>query len=221
MTSKSNSYRVGSLPGIRRLPFYLNILHRMHGCGKRIVSAVSLAEEAGQALPVVKKDIEMTGAAGKTGVGYVIPDLIADIENFLGWNNPNDAVIVGVGNLGSALLGYETFRRHGLNFVAAFDADPALIGRRIHGVEVLSPAKLRALIPRLHIKTSVLTVPAAAAQETADTLIEAGITRIWSFAPVMLSVPDDVMVQREDLAAGLAELLVRCRMNETEGVSLA
>ncbi len=221
MSSKSNSLRVGSLPGIRRLPFYHNILLRQKKEGREIISAVSLAEISGQAVPVVKKDIEMTGAVGKTGVGYTVATLIDDIENFLGWNNPNEAILVGVGNLGSALLGYEGFRNHGLQFVAAFDAEPNRVGQRIHGIEVFGLDKAASLIERLHIKTAVLTVPASAAQKVADVLVEAGITRIWNFAPVMLSVPESVMVQREDLSAGLAELWVRCRFNEMEPEAVA
>ena len=219
MANKTSSMRVGNLPGIRRLPFYLNILRRLKRSGREIISAINLADESGNAVPVVKKDIEMTGAVGKTGVGYNIATLIDDIENFLGWNNPNDAILVGVGNLGSALLGYDGFKRHGLNFVAAFDANPEKSGKRNHDVEVLALDKMPPLLERLHIKTAVLTVPAAAAQGAADMLVSAGITRIWNFAPIMLSVPEGVFVQREDLSAGLAELLVRCRMHEMEGTT--
>lgn len=214
MAGKNISVRVGSLPGIRRLPFYLNILRRLRKEGREIISAVNLAEESGQAVPVVKKDIEMTGAAGKTGVGYTVETLIADIETFLGYDNPDDAILVGAGNLGSALLGYEGFKRHGLNFVAAFDSNPERTNRRNHGIEVLPMDRLANLVERLHIKTAVLTVPAIAAQPAANLVVEAGVTRIWSFAPVMLTVPEGVVVQREDLAAGLAELMARCKASE-------
>ena len=216
VANKTSSMRIGNLPGIRRLPFYVNILRRLRKEGREIISAVTLAEEAGQAVPVVKKDIEMTGAVGKTGVGYAVDTLIDDIENFLGWNNPNDAILVGVGNLGSALLGYETFKRHGLNFVAAFDNNPERRSQRNHDIEVMPMEKLANLVRRMHVKTAVVTVPAAVAQATADILVDAGITRIWNFAPVMLAVPDGVLVQREDLSAGLAELLVRCKASEVE-----
>ncbi|MCC8179519.1 MAG: redox-sensing transcriptional repressor Rex [Planctomycetes bacterium] len=208
------SVRIGNLPGIRRLPFYLNILRRLQGDGKNIISAVSLAEETGHPTPVVKKDIEMTGAAGKTGVGYDIDSLIADIEAFLGWNQIHDAILVGVGNLGSALLGYGGFKSHGLQFIAAFDADDDKVGKVTHGVEVLPLSKIKPFAARRNVRTAVITVPADSAQQAADLLVAAGITRIWNFAPVMLTVPETVMVQREDLSAGLAELLVRGRANE-------
>lgn len=210
----SMSVRVGGLPGIRRLPAYLGVLRHLREEGLETISATSLARRAGHPAAVVKKDIEMTGAAGKTGVGYELDSLVADIESFLGWNNPHEAFLVGMGNLGTALLGYDGFRSHGLDFVAAFDSDPEIVGRTVHGVTVLPLGKLRNLSARMGIRTAVMTVPAPAAQPVADLLVAAGIKRIWSFAPAAVSVPGDVVVQREDLSAGWAELLVRSRQVE-------
>lgn len=201
--------RIGNLPGIRRLPLYLNILRRWREEGVTSTSSPLLASEAGFVVSVVRKDIEMTGAVGTTGKGFPIDNLIADIEAFLGWDNPFDAFLVGAGNLGSAILGCDEFRRQGLNIVAAFDSDPEKVGRRIHDVEVLPVEKLVSLAGRMHIGIGVLTVPSEYAQSVADILVGAGVTRIWSFAAGILSVPDGVTVQREDLSAGLAELLVK------------
>lgn len=211
MPQRGESVRIGSLPGIRRLPFYLTILRRLLRQDRRVISAVALAEESGQAVSVVKKDIEMTGAIGKTGVGYEVERLIADIEDFLGWNQPRNAFLVGVGNLGSALLGYEGFHRYGLKFVAAFDSDPRKIGSRVHDVEVLPLERIPELAASLGIATAALTVPGDQAQAVVDVLVAAGVDSIWSFAPVMLNAPDTVVIQREDLSAGLAELMVRRR----------
>lgn len=201
--------RVGNLPGIRRLPSYLNILRKFRKQGLENTSASAIAAEAGLVASVVRKDLEMTGASGTTGIGYSIPSLIVDIEGFLGWDNPHDAFLAGVGRLGSNILGCEEFRWQGLNIVAAFDVDPDKIGLRIGGVEVLPAEKIRSLAERLHIGIGVIAVPASQAQAVADVFIESGITRIWSFASEILSVPKHVTVQREDLSAGLAELLVR------------
>lgn len=202
--------RIGNLPGIRRLPMYLDLLKKLRNdAGPATVSAVLLAEMAGLVASVVRKDIEMTGAVGTTGIGFDIDALIADIEAFLGWDNANDAILIGAGNLGSALLGHADLRRQGMNIVAAFDVDPARIGRIVHGVEVLPMDKLPSLPRRLHLNLAVLTVSGGRAQEAADLAVEAGITRIWSFAAELLRVPEGVYVQREDLSAGLAELLVR------------
>ncbi len=205
--------RLGNLPGIRRLPMYLGILRQFQRNGQTAVSSIDIADASGVVVPVVRKDIEMTGASGKTGVGFDTAQLIADIENFLGWNNPLGAFLAGAGHLGSALLGYEALRRHGLDIVAAFDVDPEKIGSRIHSIEVLPLRKMPSLARRMHIATGIITVPSHAAQQVADAMVKAGITRIWSFASTILSVPDGVTVQREDLSAGLAELLVRSGAN--------
>jgi redox-sensing transcriptional repressor len=207
--------RVSNLPGIRRMPIYLDILRRYQQEGQESTSIPALAEASGLLASVVRKDIEMTGAAGKTGVGFSVNALVADIEAFLGWDNPNDAFLAGVGNLGSALLGYEGFHNHGLRIVAAFDVDPSVIGRHVHGIEVFPLEKVVPLAQRLRIVTGVIAVPSSQAQLTADLFVAAGITRIWSFAPRVLTVPDTVTVQREDLASGLAELLVRSANRET------
>lgn len=201
--------RVGNLPGIRRLPVYLDILRKFERDGVRTTSAPMLAEAAGWVAPVVRKDIEMTGAAGITGVGYPVAELIGTIEAFLGWDHPPDAFLAGAGHLGTAILGHAEFRRQGLNIVAAFDADPAVIGRTIHGIQVLPLDGMSALAQRMHIGLGVLTVPSAHAQSVAEQFVAAGITRIWSFAAPILSLPPGITVQREDLSAGLAELLVR------------
>ena len=205
--------RIGNLPGIRRLPMYLDILRRLQKGGKAAVSSLDIAEAAGVVVSVVRKDIEMTGASGKTGVGFDAEQLIADIENFLGWNSPLGAFLAGAGHLGSALLGYEELRRHGLDIVAAFDVDPNKIGIRVHNIEVLPMRTMADLARRMHIATGIITVPSHSAQQVADLMVEAGITRIWSFAAAVLNVPAGVTVQREDLSAGLAELLVRSGAN--------
>lgn len=209
--------RTGNLPGIRRLPVYLNILRRMRSHGGKTVTAVAVAREAGQVVSVVKKDLEMTGATGKTGVGFDLEEIIADIEAFLGWDNPNDAFLVGAGSLGSALINHDRLRLNGLNIVAAFDTDPNKIGWRIHDIEVLPLTKLSSLAARMHVTLGIITVPSAQAQGVADLLVSSGITRIWSFAEDILSVPDGVVVQREDLSAGLAELLVKSNAANEKG----
>jgi redox-sensing transcriptional repressor len=201
--------RVGNLPGIRRLPIYLNLLRLLKGEGKETASAAALADKAGLVASVVRKDIEMTGAVGTTGIGFNIDSLIGDIEAFLGWDNPHDAFLVGAGSLGVALLGHKELTRHGLKFVAAFDADEAKAGTRPHGIEVFPPDKLPELARRLRPGVVVITVPAGHAQAIADIAVAAGVRRIWSFAAEILQVPPGITVQREDLSAGLAELLVR------------
>jgi redox-sensing transcriptional repressor len=203
--------RYPNLPAVRRLPRYLGVLREMEASGREVVSSAHLARELGLEQIVVKKDLGLTGAVGKTGVGYEVPALLEAIEAFLGWNNTSEAFLVGAGDLGSALLGYEGFREHGLALVAGFDTDPEKIGAEIHGVPILAMEKLPDLAARMHVHLAVLTVPEAVAQEVTETLVAAGIRGIWNFTSGTLAVPEEVVVQREDLAASLAELSAKLK----------
>jgi len=143
--------------------------------------------------------------------------LITAIEHFLGWDSIRDAVLVGVGNLGSALMGYQEFQFHGLNILAAFDKDPKKIGSTVHGVPVLPLDTMELQVRNLGVTMAILTVPSAGAQETADMLVKAGITAIWNFTNVKLKVPDSVVVQKEDLSSGYAMLCVMIQTKKLEG----
>ncbi len=203
--------QVAKLPSIRRLPLYLRALQGLKDSGQDVVSSSWLARELELQQIVVKKDLEITQAVGKTGVGYAVEDLISAIEDYLGWNNFTDAFLVGAGNLGQALLGYAGFREFGLRIVAAFDTNPDLIGSELHGVPVFDLTKLPNLAERLHVHLAVLTVPSPVAQDVCDTLVGNGVLGIWNFTPVKLQVPRGVIVRREDLASGLAELSVKIK----------
>ena len=202
---------IGKFPSIRRLPLYLRAACILREQGRTVVSSAHLARELGFEQIQVKKDLEITGVAGKTGVGYPVDALITAIETFLNWNNATDAVLIGAGRLGGALLGYTGFQERALRLVAAFDTDPAKIGARVAGAEVFAMERLEKLVRRLHIHLAVLTVPADAAQDAAEQCVGAGIRAIWNFTPVKLHLPEHIIVQREDLSAGLAELSVRLK----------
>jgi redox-sensing transcriptional repressor len=170
----------------------------------------------------VRKDLMCTGEVGKPKVGHSVPRLVAALEALLGWNKVNEAFLVGAGNLGTALLGYPRFKESGLEIVAAFDADPAKVGRQIHDKQVLAIDRLPNLARRMGIKVGVIAVPAPAAQAAADLMAEAGILAIWNFAPVRLRLPEQVIVQNEDLYSGLAtltqKLAARLREESLKGV---
>jgi len=157
---------------------------------------------------VVRKDLEITGASGSPGVGYQIDKLIADIENFLGWNNTSDIFLVGAGSLGTALLGYKGFVDYGLNIVAAFDADLNKIGKTVHDKPVFGIDHFANLVERMKIHMAILCVPREFAQPTAELMVDAGIRAIWNFTSETLKLPDSVVVQRVNLAGELAVLSV-------------
>jgi redox-sensing transcriptional repressor len=204
-----NEIKTAPLPSVRRLPAYLRLLYELRARGRDVVSCTHIADDLGVVSVQVRKDLAITGIVGKPKVGYHIPELIAAIEEFLGWNNTRDAFLVGSGCLGVALLGYEGFGEFNLNVLAGFDIDRAKIGTRIHGKDIFAMEKLPNLVKRMHVLIGILTVPAAAAQEAADAMILAGIRGIWNYTPVKLRVPDCVVVEDVKLAASLAALSSR------------
>ncbi|HVT88599.1 MAG TPA: redox-sensing transcriptional repressor Rex [Tepidisphaeraceae bacterium] len=191
---------------LRRLPLYHRYLETLKAQGAKYVSC----PEIGLALKAdptqVRKDLEAAGITGRPKVGYELDVLLAGITDFLGWNNTNEAFLVGAGHLGEALLGYPQFSRCGLNIVASFENDPAKIGTRLRGKEVLAIETLPELARRMHVHIGIITVPATAAQKIADLMVEGGIRAIWNFAPVQLVLPQDVILHNEDLYCSLASL---------------
>ena len=197
------------LPSVRRLPVYLRLLYELKAGGQESVSCPLIADELGLVSVQVRKDLAITGIVGKPKVGYQTSELISAIESFLGWNNTRDAFLVGVGSLGTALLGYEGFGASNLNIVAGFDNNPKKVGKIIHGKKVMPMEKFTNLVRRMHILIGILTVPAPAAQGIADVMIGAGIRAIWNYTPGSLRVPDSVIVEDVRLASSLAALSSR------------
>jgi len=197
-----------SSPTIRRLPSYLHIVRLMDKEDIEVVSGTIIARELGLEPIQVRKDLSVTGIVGKPRVGYVVKELIEALENFLRWNVTHNAILVGPGNLGSALLGYRAFRKNGLNFVAAFDSNPDKIGTTINDVPVHDLDKVEEIIADKDIKLAVITVPNRHAQEVAERLIAAGVKALWNFTNVKLKVPEHVKVRKEDLSSGYAVLSV-------------
>lgn len=208
--------KIPAAPSIRRLPSYLHIIQNVIKDGSEYISGTVIANELNLEPIQVRKDLAITGIIGKPKRGYPVKELIAAIEHFLGWDSSRNAVLLGAGNLGAALIGYGGFRDHGLNLVAAFDKNPEKIGKKIAGVEVFSYNAVSEKIKKSGAKLAILTVPSADAQETADKLIKDGINAIWNFTNVKLKVPDHVVVQKEDLSSGYAMLCVMIQADALE-----
>ncbi|HUX49692.1 MAG TPA: redox-sensing transcriptional repressor Rex [Spirochaetia bacterium] len=203
------SSKLASMPTIKRLPGYLHIIEAARREGKEFISGTVIADELELEPIQVRKDLAVTGIVGKPRIGFPVEKLIEAINGFLQWNQVHNAVVVGAGNLGTALSGYPEFRRHGLNIVAALDTDSSKIDRQINKVPVYAMDDMKRCIDEHHADLAILTVPSPAAQETAELLIEAGIRAIWNFTNVKLKVPSGVMVQKEDLSSGYAVLSVK------------
>lgn len=194
---------------LQRLPQYLNFLKSMPRTGAANISATAIAEALGLGDVQVRKDLALVSSGGRPKVGYDADRLIADLERFLGYDDVTSAVIVGAGDLGRALLGYGGFAAYGIELMAAFDRDAALAGQNIHGKPVFPAERLKELCGRMQIRIGIIAVPAEEAQQVCDALVESGVRGIWNFAPVNLSVPENVLVQNEDIAVSLAVLSKR------------
>ncbi|PWM69497.1 MAG: redox-sensing transcriptional repressor Rex [Clostridiales bacterium] len=205
--NKQNGEIYLTVQTLGRLPYYLQYLHGASLRGETSVSASALAANLKLNDVLVRKDLSLISTSkGKPKSGFNVQELISNIEDCLGYNNTMDAVLVGVGSQGKALLGSSEFQKYGLNIIAAFDIDEDIVGRVFSGKQVFPLDKVLPLCERLHVHIGIITVPAEFAQNIADLLISCGIKALWNFAPVKLDVPSDVIVQNENLAASLAIL---------------
>jgi redox-sensing transcriptional repressor len=209
--------KIAAVPSVRRLPSYLHIIRQAQREGSQYISGTFIAQELNLEPIQVRKDLGITRIMGKPKKGYPVGPLINAIEQFLGWDTIREAVLVGVGNLGTALLGYQELQRHGFQVVAAFDVNPEKIGSRIHEVPVFAVDIMERKILTLRVKIALLTVPSCSAQEITEILIKAGIEGIWNFTNVKLKVPDTVVVQKEDLSSGYA---LFCVMMQTQQMAV-
>lgn len=206
-----------TVQALQRMPYYLQHLRKVDESGVQVISATAMANVLDLNEVLVRKDLALICTTkGKPKTGFPVKELIENIEDYLGYNNTMDAVLVGVGSLGKALLGNREFSKFGLNIVAAFDIDEDIIGQVICGKKVFPLEKLQNLCERMHIHIGIIAVPAEFAQDAADKLVNSGIWAIWNFALLKLTVPDNVLVQNENLAASLAVLSQHLRYDMTE-----
>lgn len=192
---------------LMRMPIYRNYLKEKLAKGITKISAPVMAKELFLNEEKVRKDISLVSSlAGKPRQGRDIELLLQDIEAFIGYNIRTNAILVGVGHLGSALLAYQGFLEYGIDICMAFDSNPELDGQIIAGKRVYFTKNMSMLCRIMDIKIAILTVPAKVAQHVCDDLVEAGVKAIWNFAPIHLNTPEDVIVYNENMAASLAVL---------------
>jgi redox-sensing transcriptional repressor len=190
---------------IRRLPGYLRALVFSSEQGRERISSGTLADVVGVNPWQVRKDFSYFGDFGTRGVGYSVEKLATQIRKILKLDAAQKAALVGVGNLGSALLAYPGFGLYGFDIVVAFDVDRRKVGRRIKNVVIEDVANLR-ILKRRKIRLGIIAVPRQAAQETADKLVQAGVRGILNFSPRYITVPKKVKVITIDIAMDLARL---------------
>lgn len=194
---------------IVRLSVYSRFLEQADKKGIVTTSSGEIAEGAGVSPAQVRKDLAYFGEFGTRGVGYNVKDLLRHTLKILGLNGAWNVVVIGAGNLGSALVSYRGFKERGFNIVGVFDNDLTKIGKRLVNLEVMGTEKLRQVISENDVRIGIITVPASAAQDAANLLINAGIRAILNFAPTVLNVPDEIEMRDMDLSTRLELLTFR------------
>ena len=184
---------------INRLTLYHCILTDYIDKGIEYISSGQIAELLHIDDSQVRKDISVLNNSGKSRIGYIVEEFKVSIEKTLGFKKTKKALIVGAGNLGTAIANYGNFTAYGLKILAIFDNDQNKIGKLINGMEIQNIYEISPTAKRDDIEIAILTVPAKYAQSTADFLINANIKYIWNFTPTVLSVPENVQVWNENL----------------------
>lgn len=190
---------------IARLPRYLRCLSDMAATTNQC-SSDQLAEASGGTAAQVRKDLSYLRTRGTRGVGYDIDSLMARIREVLGMNRTHPVVIVGAGNLGTAITNYKGFANWGFEIVAIVDIDEDKIGRHVDGLVVQSSQRLEEIIASEQVAIGIIATPPTAAQAAADRLVASGVRSILNLAPIILKLPDDVSVRRVDLSTELGIL---------------
>ena len=190
---------------LSRIPQYLHYLHELSSDQVPHISATTIAKALNFGEVQVRKDLSVVSGAGRPRLGYETDMLIAQLEDCLGYNRSTDAVLVGAGRLGRALLQYDGFEHFGVKITAAFDSNDQALDLGLK-TNILPMRQFGDYCREHNIRLGIITVGEGSAQEVCNQMVNSGITAIWNFAPCKLDVPDDILLQNENLALSLAHL---------------
>jgi redox-sensing transcriptional repressor len=191
---------------VSRLPIYIRALQRMLDNGIQSTSSQELGEKVGISAAQIRKDLSQFGEFGKQGTGYHIPFLVDKLKHILHVDRQWDVAVVGIGDIGHAIARYQGLNIRGFNVVLLFDQDPAKIGEKVGDLVIRDVKDMVSAIRTEEVKMAMLTVPATAAQQVADKLVEAGVKAILNYAPVSISLPSHVHLQYIDPVIGLQRM---------------
>jgi redox-sensing transcriptional repressor len=216
--SESSGARLAPKAVVGRVSLYLRQLESFQGQGYSTISSSQLGSSLGINDAQVRKDLAFFGQFGYPGIGYRIEELTGELRRILGIDRVWPSALIGLGNLGRALLRYRGFRNRGFHIVAAFDSDPKKIGQNHDGLVVQPTEALASAVSSLDIGLAIVSVPAEAAQRVADQIVACGILGILNFAPLALVVPPTVSVVAVDLSVQLEHLAYKVQ-NTQGGIS--
>lgn len=191
----------------KRLPLYYRYLVFLDNEGKEKISSTELAQAVQVDSASIRRDFSYFGALGKRGYGYDVKSLLKFFKKILNQDTLTNVALIGVGNMGHALLNYNFKRTNNIRISAAFDINPEITGTIMSGVPVYDIKDMKQQLRDQQIDIAILAVPQNAAQKTTDELVEAGIKGIMNFTPIRLSAPESVQVQNVDLATELQTLI--------------
>ena len=201
-------------PTLRRLPWYLSNVKLLKKKGERYVSSTQISKEINIDASQIAKDLSYVNISGRTRVGYEVDTLITVLENFLGFTNIHKAFLFGVGSLGGALLRDSGLTQFGLEIVAGFDINPALVGTTINGIPIYHTDEFEKKMQEYNVNIGVLTVPIEIAQRITDVMISGGIKAVWNFTPFRIRVPENIVVQNTSLYAHFDVMFNRLNFNK-------
>ena len=191
---------------LERLVLYRRILDNYESEGKITIYSHEMAKLAGNTPAQIRRDLMSCGCSGATRAGYNVKDLQHNLRTQLGYSDAKQTILVGIGNLGKAILSYFNFRQPRVHVVAAFDVLPERIGRVISGTRCHHTKALETIVKEHHVTLGIITVPRTEAQSMADRLVAAGVTGILNFAPVTLNLPDHVYVENMDITMKIEKI---------------
>ncbi|MCR5013810.1 MAG: redox-sensing transcriptional repressor Rex [Bacteroidales bacterium] len=207
MAKKNTQSLVVMKSTLSRLPLYYSFISKLQKEGAEYVSSVLIAQSLNMNPVLVRKDLSsVSSVTGKPRAGFEVDTLLNDLNEYLGFNRVDEAILVGVGSLGRLLLNNNEFESFGVNITVGFDKNKDLSGLQIGNKYILPMEKMSSFIKRTGVKIGIIAVPANQAQEVCDLMVKSGILAIWNFAFTMLDVPEGILVKNESLPASLAML---------------
>ena len=214
MTKYNENRTILPEPTIRRLPWYLSYVRMLDNQNVSYVSSTQISKELNVQSSQIAKDLSFLNIRGKTRIGYEVKSLVTELEDFLGFDKQHNAVVIGTGSLGTALIQDHGLEHYGLNIVAGFDVRGDVIGQRLGDVPIYNINQLADWQREHRVSIAILTVPVEKAQEVADLAVSSGMTALWNFTPYRIKTPEGVAIANTSIYAHLA--IIYNRMQDQE-----